>query len=59
MIHEEPDSPPNIPVQKDQDHRLRVNGDTILNGLARVISTLFLEVATFTCAPRQISLSSA
>jgi len=28
---------------KDPDYRLRVNGDTILNGLARVISTLFLE----------------
>ena len=28
---------------KDPDHRLRVNGDTILNGLAKVISTLFLK----------------
>ena len=28
---------------KDPDYRLRVNGDTILNGLAKVISTLFLE----------------
>ena len=28
---------------KDPDHRLRVNADTILNGLAKVISTLFLE----------------
>src|SRR3990172_7367782 len=32
-----------INSDKDPDHRLRVNGDTILNGLARVISTLFLE----------------
>ncbi|OFW41082.1 MAG: hypothetical protein A3J28_15820 [Acidobacteria bacterium RIFCSPLOWO2_12_FULL_60_22] len=28
---------------KDPDYRLRVNGDTILNGLARIISTLFLD----------------
>ena len=28
---------------KDAGHRLRVNGDTILNGVAKVISTLFLE----------------
>ena len=28
---------------KDPDYRLRVNGDTILNDLAKVISTLFLE----------------
>ena len=27
----------------DASYRLRVNGDTILNGLAKVISTLFLE----------------
>ncbi|MBI4459595.1 MAG: hypothetical protein HY648_06010, partial [Acidobacteria bacterium] len=27
----------------DPDYRLRVNGDTILNGFARVISTLFLD----------------
>jgi len=29
--------------KKDADHRLRVNGDTILNGLARVLSTLYVE----------------
>ena len=34
---------PTINGEKDVDHRLRVNGDTILNGLAKVISTLFLE----------------
>ncbi len=28
---------------KDADHQLRVNGDTILNSLAKVISTLLLE----------------
>ena len=28
---------------KDPDHRHRANGDSILNGLAKVISTLFLE----------------
>ncbi|OFV95524.1 MAG: hypothetical protein A3H94_06135 [Acidobacteria bacterium RIFCSPLOWO2_02_FULL_60_20] len=28
--------------EKDPDRRLRVNGDTILNGLAKIISTLFL-----------------
>jgi len=28
---------------KDASYRLRVNGDTILNGLARIISTLFLD----------------
>jgi len=27
----------------DPDYRLRANGDTILNGLVKVISTLFLE----------------
>ena len=34
---------PTINGEKDVDHRLRVNGDTILNGLAKVISTLLLE----------------
>ena len=29
--------------QKNRDERLRANGDTILNGFARVVSTLFLE----------------
>jgi len=28
---------------KDSDHRLGMNGDTLVNGLANVISTLFFE----------------
>ena len=41
-IHEDC-GPPDNQRNADPDYRLRVNGDTILNGLAKVISTLFLE----------------
>ena len=44
--------------EKDPDHRLRMNGDTILNGLAKIISTLFLAAVGGNLSLRTASDSS-
>ena len=39
----------------DADRRLRVSGGTILNGLAKIISTLFLDAFGGNLYPRTVS----